>query len=392
MRRFWMVIGAAALLQFGLAAAGLCAFAAEASGGAVPREFPHEVVKDSSAFTAMVKVRLGAMPEKKPVALLSQTTPKTGWALGLVGHGKRGVIVEIFCNGAYFTAGWIRPKQAVEEHSLTITARKGLLVVYLDDEVLRRFHALVTPNLEPVKVGSCDGLEVLSVDFYGPEREYYAPGEPRGPAEGFVGGSGWLVSCPPEKPGVQLPRILCFGDSVLSGYGKRLRKMLEGRAYVYTFGGFVTEPSGAGLNKRRFREAAAVRPFDFVVFNNGLHSLHWTPDKVSDEQVKETQRSICRGFREGAPGAKVYWLSTTPHTSRSRNAAGKVDALGELNDMVLRINRLSAEVMREEGVPTIDAYSLLSKRLDFAAGDAYHWTTAGYDALSRLIADALGIK
>ena len=395
-------------LCFALLSSALCLHAGtQRPADGVPAEFPHTVVKDSSAFTAIAKLRIGRMKERSPVAVLRQTTAKTGWVLGLVGHGARGVIVEICCNGAYLTAGWIHPKREGEEHTLTLTARKGLVVVYLDGEVLRRFHALITPNLEPVKVFHGEGVDVLSVEFLGPEREYYAPGEPRGPAEGFCGGVGWLVSCPPElqtpnpqpspqnsklqTPPSPLPRILCYGDSVLSGYGKRLRKLLEGGAYVFTWGGFVTEPAGEKLDRRRFLEAAAIKPFDYIVFNNGLHSLHWTPDKVSDAQVKETQRSICRAFKAAAPQAKVFWLATTPHTSRKRNAAGKVDALGELDGMVQRINRLSAEAMREENVPVIDAYSLLASRLDLAAGDAYHWTAEGYDRLSELIANSLGL-
>ena len=369
-----------------------CACALDSAVGQVPAEFPHTAVKDSSAFTVFVKLRIEGMQKGKPVAVLGQTTPKTGWVLGLVGHGERGVLVEICCNGAYLTAGWIKPAVRGEEHTLALTARKGLIVVYLDGAVMRRFYDLITPNLEPIKVSHGAGVKVLSVEFLGPEREYYAPGESREPAEGFRGGVGWLVSCPPENHGEGLPRILCYGDSVLSGYGKHLRRLLEGRAYVYTYGGFVTEPSGKGLNPRRFREAAAVKPFDFIVFNNGLHSLHWTPDKVSDEKVRETQRAISRAFREGAPRAKMFWLATTPHTSRLRNAAGKVDSFGDLNGMVLRINRLTEEVMREENVPVVDAYSLFASRLDLAAGDAYHWTAEGYTLLSKLIAKSLGFE
>ena len=276
-----------------LLSAALCVRAGTPQPAPVPASFPHTAVKDASAFTAIAKVRFGAMEKGKPIAVLRQTTPKTGWVLGLVNHGERGVIIEICCNGAYFSVGWIRPVPAAGKvHELAITARKGVIVVYLDGKPQRRFYDVITPNLEPVKVWQGGGVEVLSVEFLGPEREYYAPGEPHGPAEGYRGGVGWLVSCPPELQTSKLPRILCYGDSVLSGYGNRLRKLLEGRAYVYTWGGFVTEPAGAKLNRRRFLEAAAIKPFDIIVFNNGLHSLHWTPDKVTDAQVKETQRSI----------------------------------------------------------------------------------------------------
>ena len=356
----------------------------------VPECYPHDTIRDITAFTVKARVRIDSaqMPEKESFQFLRQVVGKTGWALELKNFGARGTMVQLGCNGAWFTAGWIRPN-AGTEHEIVLTARKGLLVLYRDGEILRRFNMLVTPNLEPIRVWKKGGVEVLSVEFLGAEHPYYAKGETDEPAEGFVGGVGWLVSCPPEKPGVKLPRILCFGDSVLSGYAKHLRRELEGKAYVYTWGWYVEQPLGDKVPREKFIAATKVKPFDCIVFNNGLHSLHWTPEKVSDELVMSTQRAILNSFREGGPQAKVFWMSTTPHTSRKLNAAHKVDALGELNPMVERINRLTARVMEAEGVPTIDAYGLLSQHLDLAAGDAYHWTADGYTLLARLMAERI---
>ena len=98
-----------------------------------------------------------------------------------------------------------------------------------------------------------------------------------------------------------------------------------------------------------------MRPFDVIVFNNGLHSLHWTEDKVPDERLRDTQRQIYLNFRAGAPQAKILWLSTTPHTAREKNAAGKVEALGALDPVVRRINRLTGEAMDAAGVPSMDS-------------------------------------
>jgi hypothetical protein len=64
------------------------------------------------------------------------------------------------------------------------------------------------------------------------------------------------------------------------------------------------------------REAAASADYRAIFFNNGLHSLHWTPEKTTDEQIERQTRAIVRGFREGAPQARLFWLATTPHCDR----------------------------------------------------------------------------
>ena len=42
--------------------------------------------------------------------------------------------------------------------------------------------------------------------------------------------------------------------------------------------------------------------------------------------------------------------------------------------------------MKEEGIPIIDVYSILSKRLELAAGDGYHWQGPAYQIISHEIA------
>jgi hypothetical protein len=55
--------------------------------------------------------------------------------------------------------------------------------------------------------------------------------------------------------------------------------------------------------------------------------------------------------------------------------------------VVLRINRIAAEVMREEGVEIIDVYTPLAARLDWSAGDEYHWTGPALEIIAKAVAD-----
>ena len=123
-----------------------------------------------------------------------------------------------------------------------------------------------------------------------------------------------------------------------------------------------------------------------IVFNNGLHSVHWTPEKATDEQIEGVTRAMVRAFRKGAPQAKLVWLSTTPHTAK-KGTDGKVSATGDLDPIVQRINRIAAKVMKDEGVDVIDGYGLLIRHLDLATGDQYHWMSPAYEILAKAIAE-----
>ena len=374
-------------------------------------EVPQTAVRDSQAFTVEIKIRCEKKDELKTVSLLRQKTPTTGWGLSVTLWGGIGSPIALHANDASYSCGWFTTR-AGGTHTFVIAARRGLTVVYWNGHVLKRFYQTIIPNLEPIRVGDTvlapgtplaqndvikpgskltemEGVKLLSLKFWGPEEEYFAKGESRDFAEGFRGGPGWLLSCPTEDPAKKLPRILCYGDSILGGYGPRLIQRLKDKAYVYRWGKFETKASGDNLDSAPYAAVCKVKPFDVIVFNNGLHSLSWNEKKVSDEQLKATQRKIYRSFRENAPQAKIFWLSTTPHTSRAKNAAGKVFATGELDPVVRRINRLTAEVMSEEGVPVLDGYGALSNRLDLAKGDGYHWSGKAYDSLVDLIVAAV---
>ena len=355
---------------------------------------PHTAVKDSTAFTVEARIRCTAPQDNTSISLFSQQTSGTGWSLGLLLYPRVGSPITLGMNNAWFNTGWFRSRTN-EVHTFTIAARKGLVTVYWNGHVLKRFFGLITPNLEPIRIGGkpggreMPGVELLSLRFWGPEEEYYAKGESTDFAEGFRGGPGWSVSCPTEKPGSTLPRILCYGDSILSGYGSRLRGQTAGQAYVYTWSNFVSDHQAKHLNKKAFVSAASVAKFDAIVFNNGLHSLHWTENKATDAEIKDVVRGMLNAFRAGAPQAKIYWLATTPQTAREKNAAGKVEKTGELDPIVRRINRLAAEVMAEEKVPVIDAYALLAPHLDLASGDGYHWKGEAYDLMAKTIRETV---
>lgn len=351
-------------------------------------EIPCAVIEDFSAFTVHAKLKFNTLDEPVQLGLFSQLSADAGWSLSIMNFGRVGSPITLTVDGVRYNAGWFRAKPG-SEHTFTVTARKGLVVVYMDARPLKRFFTRITPASTPLKVGYRTGrhaemkdVELRDLKIFGPDELFYAPGESRDFAVGYKGGKGWMVAVP-AKETQERPRLLYYGDSISHGYSGALSKRLKDRAYLYHWSGFV---GGLSINEQAFLDVAKLARYDMIVFNNGLHALHWTPEKVSDAQIADVTRAMVRAFRKGAPQAKLVWLSTTPHTAR-KGPDGKVAGLGELNDIVLRINRIAEAVMKEEKVDIIDGYGLLADRLEWASGDQYHWKAPAYDTLAAAVAE-----
>lgn len=351
---------------------------------------PNSAIPDASCFTIAMEIRFHALEDRSNLGLLDQRVSDTGFAVDALKWGAVGSPLSTAVNGIAYGQNSFRASSN-QVWMFVLAVRDGVVAPYQNKVPGPQYLLRITPNLAPIWVGRTQsrrdlkpvsGYEILSLKVYGPDFKYYLPGESADTLKnGYIGGQGWLVRLPgkTDKP---LPRILYYGDSISMGYGDRFIARMKNEAYCYHWchfvGGVDHFPAAA------FEAAASVAPFDIIVFNNGLHSLHWSPEKVKDEQIEAVLRNMIRSFRKGAPKARLVWASTTPHTSKGRPVTG----LGELNPVVLRINALAAKVIKEEGVESVDLYALLKDRLELAAGDQYHWSGEAY----QLIAEALSQK
>jgi hypothetical protein len=225
-------------------------------------------------------------------------------------------------------------------------------------------------------------VTIRGVKVFGPSFSYVSKREskPEFP-RGAVAGKGWALDVP-KLDNPDWPKVLIYGDSISMGYsGTFIPEMLKQKVYVFHCVHFV----GGDVPEAALTEMAARYKFDVVVFNNGLHSLSWTPDKVSDTVVLERMQKLTRCFKKGAPQAKIYYLLTTPHTAAKSAPDKPVTSLGDKNDVVIRLNTLSSQVMKEEGIEVIDAYALLASHLELAAGDNFHWQGPAYQLLTQEI-------
>lgn len=351
---------------------------------------PNSAIPDASCFTIAMEIRFNELDERNQLQLLDQRVSDTGFAVSALKWGAVGSPLATIINGVDYGRNSFRASSN-QVWQFVFAARDGAVAVYQNKSAGPQYLLRITPNLAPIWVGrtsvrkdmtAISNYEILSLKVYGPDYKYYLPGESADTMKnGYVGGQGWLVSLPGkiDKP---LPSILYYGDSISMGYGGRFTELMKDKAYCYHWCHFIgyvgSFPSAS------FEAAAGVAPFDIIIFNNGLHSLHWSPDKATDEQIEAVVRNMIQAFRKGAPKARLIWAATTPHTAKGRPVTG----MGDLNPIVIRINTLAEKVIKDEGVESVDLYSLLKDKLNLAAGDQYHWSGEAY----QLIAEALQQK
>lgn len=364
----------------------------DGSGFAVPAEaFP-----DPRNFTVEVTLSLEALVEGAVFSVMRKESvdKDDGFSLSFnyrdePYHARK---VTSAVNNIVMTSSGLNGRQKPETrhpYTFTVAVREGLATFYIDDVPVKTCFMELLPNQEPMWIGRNENPETKSlpvtihaVKVYGPDYRYLSAKEPESEfPRGTVAGKGWALDVPRIEH-AKWPKVLIYGDSISMGYRRYfIPEMLKRNVYVFHCVHFV----GGNVPVAALTEMAGRYDFDAIVFNNGLHSLSWTPDKVPDELVRERMQDLARCFRNGAPQARLFYLMTTPHTAARSAPEEPVTALGDKNDVVIRLNTLSDQVMKQEGIEIIDAYSLLAARLDLAAGDKFHWQGPAYEMLSQEI-------
>ena len=357
---------------------------------------PAAAFPDQKNFTVQVTVSFPQPVEDTSLnVLLKQRADGEDTGLGLsciYGKAESWRVYRPIINGMHI--GGIRTKfQPNTPYTFTVSVRNGSAAYYLDDVPGSKHFTLLLPNDEPMWVGKkllprekpFASATVSALKVYGANFTYKSPkerlaAEPRG----AMAGKNWMIDAPTVTD-PKRPKLLFYGDSISGGYRQYLLPALEGKVYAYHWSQFV-----GGIDPKVdavIQQGASVADFQCIFFNNGLHSLSWTPERATDQQIADTTRAIVRGFKKGAPRARLFWLATTPHTTRRSDPSKPVDSLGDKNPVVLRINRIAEEVMKEEGVEVVDVYTPLAAKLDLAAGDEYHWSGPAYKIISDAIVD-----
>ncbi len=192
----------------------------------------------------------------------------------------------------------------------------------------------------------------------------------------------------------RLPRVLIIGDSISIAYTKPVVTLLEGKADVRRV---PTNAGHTGKGLEHLPKWLAVDggDWDVIHFNWGLHDLCYRNpsaktqgkrDKVkgkithTPEQYRENLEKIVAILK--ATDAKLIWASTTPVPEGE--AGRKVG-----DDLVY--NKIAAEVMEENDIPTNDLHALMlphMKTKTTAPGNV-HFTAEGSQILAKQVAEEI---
>lgn len=278
-------------------------------------------------------------------------------------------------------------------YTFIVSVRKGFASFYIDGYPVKKCYMEMIPNNNPMWIGrnldqkqKTMPVTISEVKVYGADYKYISNKEVKSKyPRGVVAGRGWALDVP-KIVHTDWPKVLIYGDSISEGYKKYfIEDMRKKRIYVFHCCHFVN----GKVPKRVLEEMSSRFKFNVIVFNNGLHSLHWTPDKVSDQEVHNRMRNMVECFKKGAPQAKIFYLLTTPYTAKRPAPDKPVDSLGDKNKTVIRLNTISRQVMKEESIDVIDVYTPLTKHLDWAHGYHYHWNGQAYKLIAGKIAGTI---
>lgn len=286
---------------------------------------PADAFPDQANFTVQVTLSLDALVQDAVFTpMRKQGLAEDGFSLHFNYRDNPYYARQVnsVVNGILMTGGALNGRQEPQlnkPYTFTVAVRKGLATFYIDDVPCKTCFMNLIPNGEPMWIGRNANekskimpVTIHSVKVYGPVFQYVSKHESKSEfPRGAVAGKGWALDVP-ELEHPDWPKVLIYGDSISMGYrGSFIPAMLKQEVYVFHCVHFV----GGDVPEAALTEMAGRYQFDAVVFNNGLHSLHWTPDKVADSVVLERMEKLARCFKQGAPQAKIYYLLTTPHTA-----------------------------------------------------------------------------
>jgi len=177
----------------------------------------------------------------------------------------------------------------------------------------------------------------------------------------------------------ELPRVLLIGDSITRAYYKEVEQKLEGTAYV---GRLATSKCLA--DPVLFDEISAVLKqykFDLIHFNNGMHGWAYTEDEYA-----RAFPQFLKTIKQGAPGAKLIWASTTPVREK------KELVVAPKTERVKERNRIAAEIMAKEKIPVDDLFALVIDHPEYSNADGVHFSPKGVSAQAAQVAEMIEVQ
>jgi lysophospholipase L1-like esterase len=192
-----------------------------------------------------------------------------------------------------------------------------------------------------------------------------------------------------DTPG--LPRVLLIGDSVSMWYTLPVRKLLEGKANVHR------PPVNCHHSRQVLAELDSYlgdKPWDVIHLNCGGHDITYringdgaaTPPPegkivVPLDQYQANLRAIIKRLKQTK--AKIIWAATTPMGEAYIKKGFRFE------EDIVKYNAAAAEIMKEEGIPINDLYSLAKPYANKLLKDGVHFTNEGSDVLAKAVVEQI---
>ncbi len=180
----------------------------------------------------------------------------------------------------------------------------------------------------------------------------------------------WCDVWIPDSHHTDLPRVLLVGDSITKGYYSRVEQDLRGKAYVARLA--TSKAVGDPALLLQLRAFLAETRFDVVHFNIGMHG--WA---YSEDEYRRNLPDVLAAIRQGAPGAKLIWASTTP--------VRKDHEAGPANQRIETRNLIAREYFTGQGIPIDDLHALMAPHPNLHSDDV-HFNPAGCAMLAGQVA------
>lgn len=183
----------------------------------------------------------------------------------------------------------------------------------------------------------------------------------------------WVTDADKED----LPRVLLVGDSITRGYFGAVEKHLAGQAYCarLTTSKCVSDPTFDDDLKLILNQYN----FSVIHFNNGLHGWGYTEDQYRDGLVN----TVASVKNHGAD-AELIWATTTPMREKR-----DLDTFADETDRVIARNKIAAQIMTANEVPTDDLFGLVKEHPEWQSTDGVHFNAQGNEALAKRVAESV---
>ena len=188
------------------------------------------------------------------------------------------------------------------------------------------------------------------------------------------------------EPEPNLPNVLLIGDSISIQYTPGVRRRLNDLANVFRI------PENAQHTRRsleRIEHYLEARDWDAIHFNWGIHDVTRVDSdgrtdpggspQVGPEAYRANLQRLVRRLK--ATRAELIWAATTPvredYPSHRRNA--DIEAY----------NRVAAEIMDRQGIPTNDLHALVQAHPEPLWSDGVHFSESGAERLAQAVVEAI---